>query len=111
MSIAAMNWAWAVTGISPVVQLVLLCLADHHNEATGRCDPSIARISARTKLSGRSVERAIAALKAVGLVGSEARPGKRPMYALHLDITAETPVSVTGVNETNPRHCVGGTIY
>lgn len=55
-------------GLKPAAKIVLYWLADHHNETTGDCFPSIARIAQLADMSRRSVENQIAKLEQLGLV-------------------------------------------
>ena len=77
MSIKMMNavWEWdakeACKGIKiepHSVKAVALCLADHHNDKTKRCNPSHKRISSRCSMSERTVVRAISALEEAGVL-------------------------------------------
>ena len=55
-------------GLKPAEKIVLYWIADHHNETTGDCFPSIARLAQLADMSRRSVENQIAKLEALGLV-------------------------------------------
>lgn len=62
MSAAATRSAWGHIRsnlLSIPARLVLLALADRHNQETGRCDPSVARICDDTCLSERAVRLAL----------------------------------------------------
>ena len=52
---------------------VLVCLIDHANPRTGRCDPSEATIAAETNLPKRTVERSIGRLRMVGCLARQRR--------------------------------------
>lgn len=54
--------------MTPSASLVLLCLANRHNQETGRCDPSLARIASDAGINERSVRRALRELEALKLV-------------------------------------------
>lgn len=54
--------------ITPSAKLVLICLANRHNQETGRCDPSLDRISDDTGLSERAVRNALRELEKNRLV-------------------------------------------
>lgn len=56
------------TGLKAAEKIVLYWIADHHNETTGDCFPSIARLAQLAEMSRRSVENQIANLEAAGLV-------------------------------------------
>lgn len=72
MGLLAMAWAWRQENLDPTEKLVLLALADHHNESTGMCCPSVETLAKRTNVSGRSVQRTISLLETRGLI--ERRP-------------------------------------
>ena len=63
----------------PAERLVLLALADCHNEVTGRCDPSTETLRRMTGLSARWAKATLAALEGRGLV-SRIRVRKRGGY-------------------------------
>ncbi len=104
MSLEASTWAWSATGITSSERLVLLCLADHHNGKTGRCDPSIHTIIERTVLSEKTVQRALTALKKAGFLTVERQIGKRSVYGLQIAPSEPTPVTMTGASPCRPRH-------
>lgn len=54
--------------LRPAARLVGAQLVDHHNLETGRCDPSIERLAQLTKMTVRSVSRALGQLEKAGLV-------------------------------------------
>lgn len=49
-------------------KLVLLVLADHHNQETGRCDPSNSRMVKKTGLSERAVRKAVRELEELKII-------------------------------------------
>ena len=49
-------------------KIVLLTLANHHNQETGRCDPSISRISKCAGISERAVRSAIRQLEELRVI-------------------------------------------
>ncbi|OWJ71395.1 hypothetical protein CDV50_10340 [Haematobacter massiliensis] len=49
-------------------RLVLLVLANRHNQETGRCDPSLAMIQKDTQLCERSVRSALRELEGLSLI-------------------------------------------
>lgn len=64
----------------PIQRFVLLVLADQANDHLGKCWPSVLQISQRTKLSERSVQRAIRSLQNAGwidIVDGGIREGRR----------------------------------
>lgn len=54
-------------------RLVLLALANRHNQETGRCDPSLSRISEDTQLSERAVRGALRELEKLRLISTVER--------------------------------------
>jgi hypothetical protein len=68
MSFAAMAWAASQKKISSGEKLVLIMLADRHNNDTGQCNPSHQRLSEDCCMSEKTVRRCIDGLVAAGLV-------------------------------------------
>jgi hypothetical protein len=102
MSLSAQKAAWAAT-VPAVEKLVLLCLADHAAN-TGRCWPSIERISERCGLHRSSVMRSIKALAKGGhisILRTFGRPNHYVVQALDSDTSrtaqpvAESDTSLT----------------
>ena len=54
-------------------RLVLLALANRHNQETGRCDPSVATICEDTQLSERAVRAALRELEGLKLITTTER--------------------------------------
>lgn len=81
MSIDATRWAWQQQNISPTQKLVLLSMADRSGE-DHTCWPSIGRLSLDTGISDRAIQKALAALEAMGLVRRMATSGKVNHYTL-----------------------------
>lgn len=98
--------AMAVEAITAPEQGVLLVLAVMAND-DAQCWPSIAGLVAKTKLSERTVQRAVQSLKDVGHINWVDRPGRGRVYIVHprqTDTAYEaTPATVTPVSLT-PRH-------
>lgn len=66
MSIRALHIAFShmqESDLTPSARLVLLCLANRHNQETGRCDPSIKRLVKDSGLSERSVRNGLRCLE------------------------------------------------
>ena len=86
---------WAFSQKLPALQkLVLIVLADRHNGDTGRCDPSMERISEDCGMSKRSVRSAIRSLETAGII-----------TAIH---RFEGPVQLTNSYRLNIQQNVGG---
>lgn len=67
MSMVALRTAFARIergDLKPACALVLLCLANRHNQETGRCDPSVSRIAKDTGLTRKTVQTSLRALEA-----------------------------------------------
>lgn len=76
MSMTATRAAWAhirTFKLSVPARLVLLALADRHNQETGRCDPSLATISGDTQLSERAVRLGLRELEREKLISTTER--------------------------------------
>lgn len=98
MSMEAMTWAIEVRGIKSPQKLVLLLLANRHNNDTDMCYPSIPRICRESGMHRATVIRAINALEKAGLLTIEKTFGKVNLYRLHTSIK-ELPVA-----ESDPSH-------
>ena len=64
----ARAWATKHYGLPPRAKAVLLCIAEFYNPKAGYAWPSQQRIAAETGYSLRTVKRAIADLKTLGLL-------------------------------------------
>lgn len=82
MSYKATAWAWEQRIKPATCKLVLMCLADNHNGDTGRCDPSIPYIAAKTGLDRKTVMTCLERLEQLGLLTPIKRPGKNTRYDL-----------------------------
>lgn len=93
MSRSASDWAWEQDGLDGGAKLVLLCLADHLNNETGRCDPSLTRIMLRcgTRKKDTVIAR-LRVLEAQGLILADRAAGRGNCYRL---LTAAEPVQPT----------------
>ena len=87
---------WAVTATGPTTTLewaVLQVLADSHNKDTGRCDPSLARITETVKCSRFGAIKALQALAAAGVIEIERRRGRRSAYKLVNSVDGSTQLT------------------
>lgn len=102
MSIRATAWAWtqAVRVGKASDRLVLLCLADLADES-GRCCRSVEALAERCGLSGSSVQRALRAIKAVGLIEQRRRPNRAAVYGLRLDADVTDDASGDVTDDTS----------
>lgn len=80
MSAKATFWAWEREGLKASSKMVLLCLANNHNEDTDRCDPGIKYISRKTLLNEKTVRSCLRELEDSGLIRTIKRPGTTPNY-------------------------------
>lgn len=96
MSLKAINHL-KLANVSPTQKLVLLCLADCHNQDSERCDPSVSFIMQFTGLSNRAIATALKDLEAANLVKIQRGLGAKSSYKLNL--TSE-PASL--VPDTEP---------
>jgi hypothetical protein len=102
MSIAMINKV-KVSGIKPTARLVAFLLADHHNDSTGLCFPSIPTLAAETGLSERSVIRALEELEGSNQIRINKSVGKSSKYIL---LFPPTPDSLSPLTESHPCHSV-----
>lgn len=89
MSFPARTWAWGVTGITPAQKLVLITLADSHNERANVAWPSLNLIAERCNISKSTVRRHLSRLEELGLIRSETRlrdDGGTTSNLYHLDM-------------------------
>jgi hypothetical protein len=68
MSVTAMALAWYVDDLTPAQKAVLVALADHADDEGNRVYPSVQRIGIKTSYAERTVRRALADLRNIGLV-------------------------------------------
>ena len=89
MSARAITWAFGQRVGSPMAKLVLLALADRHNDETGADPfPMIRTIAAETEMNERSVRRHLETLEAAGLIACRTR-GRGKVYRLGLPPTPD----------------------
>lgn len=83
MSIKWVSTVWdQATRVKGTPLLVLLCLADHAQDETGECWPSVARLAQRTRVSERAVQSALTGLEERGYIARDMRPGHSTIYRL-----------------------------
>lgn len=100
MSFPAIAWAMEQTHLTRGGQHLLGRLANHLNEATRRCDPSVKRLATDSRCSERTIQKDIAELEAAGAISVTRRPGKRISFVLHY---RQTLAEVAGVAGARPR--------
>lgn len=88
MSVALLNLVWLVKvgpghGLGLSHKLVLLSLADHANQETSKCWPSVPRMARRTGVSKRQVQRCIKELELAQHITVLLRRGESSIYFVH----------------------------
>lgn len=83
MSIRLMNDTWAREELSATQKIVMLALADWASDG-GLCWPSIARLSEKTSLGERTVQRTIRSLVEVGYLSIQEVIGRGNKYTILL---------------------------
>jgi hypothetical protein len=80
--------------------LLLVILAEHLNEKTRRCDPSIATLARECRTSRRTIPRLLAQLKAAGEIEIHAGGGRHHCnsYAITVAENPDTRVTVSAAN-------------
>lgn len=102
MSHSASAWAMKQVTNTPLEKLVLLILADCHNEASGKCFPSVSFICERAMCSRQGAMNVIASLESQGFISAKKNPGKSTHYAL---LTSQQSVPVNRVDRST--ECTG----
>lgn len=92
MSASATFWAWRQDVESSAQKVVLLCLADCHNQDTDLCIPSIPYIASKTRCNRKTVIKAIKELESAGLITAVRSGRSGNNYTLHLDVTVSDQV-------------------
>lgn len=82
MSASATFWAWNQV-VKSSQKLVLLALANCHNDSTGQCNPSIKYISDQTGLNRKTVLSSLSALEEMGLIIPRKSSGSSNSYNLN----------------------------
>lgn len=109
MSAKATFWAWemsAMDELSASELLVLLKLADNHNEDTGRCDPSIPYIAKKTKLNAKTVKKALRSMHQKSILFISQRTGQT--LSFELNIGARIQVDMFAKHRATPPNFGGG---
>jgi hypothetical protein len=68
MSVVVMELAWYVGGLTPAQKAVLVALADHADDNGNQVYPAVERICIKTSYAERTVRRALADLRNMGLI-------------------------------------------
>jgi len=84
----------------PIAKFIMVVLADHYNDSTGTCWPSIDTITEITGCSRRTVIRKLKMLEEAGLIIRYKRYNKTDIYEIFIGDTLTrdtvTPLGVTG---------------
>lgn len=94
MSAEATFWAWRQSFRYGTAKLILLCLADCHNDKTGRCNPSLDYLVRKTGLNRKSIGPAIRWLEENGYVEVERRHGAGSNYTLKTSTDIGTSTNI-----------------
>ena len=114
------KWAWFDTAVldtygptlGPIGLSLYMALCRYANSTTGKCWPSLARLSHQCGISQMSASRHLKTLVRCGLIAIEQRPGTTALITI-LDIP-ESPLTELGSHQTpnpprgHPPHRVGG---
>ena len=106
------------TGLKPAAKIVLYWLADHHNESTGACFPSLKTLAKECEMDVASIKRHLANLEASGLIQRTQRQRENgsqtsTQYTLHLlepsaqNAPAPSAKCATPLAQNDPPHNLG----
>ncbi|MBA1146393.1 conserved phage C-terminal domain-containing protein [Ectothiorhodospiraceae bacterium WFHF3C12] len=95
MSVRAMAAAWAIQ-VAPTEKLVLLALADHANDETCECWPSLTHLCRKTGLARSTVAKALKALEARSVITRKPRGTTTTVYRLNVSHWSERRTSPGG---------------
>lgn len=84
MSYAALEWCRSLP-LRGWTKAVLWCLADHHNDQTGRCDPSIPTIVFEMGCNEKTARKALNDLAALGAIVRTPRAARADLIELAFD--------------------------
>lgn len=116
VSLRACRWALQQRVGNTTRKLVLVALADAHNERTGLCFPSVTSLAETVETSGRTIIRCLNELADAGFIERQTRHGKHGRrttnsYTLNMDANEEAVSVLTEVeravaawNETAQAH-------
>lgn len=96
MSRDASDWAWEQPVKPASAKLVLLCLANCHNDGTGRCNPSVKYIGDATGLDKKTIPVALEILAEKGLISFDRRRGAPPNYRVNFTRKREKSLPENG---------------
>jgi|DEB0MinimDraft_10_1074344.scaffolds.fasta_scaffold15343_4 DNA-binding transcriptional MocR family regulator len=100
MSINKLSQVMKTPMPDPIAKFIMVVLADHYNDSTGTCWPSIDTITEITGCSRRTVIRKLKMLEEAGLIIRYKRYNKTDIYEIFIGDTLTrdtvTPLGVTG---------------
>lgn len=102
MSVKVMSWVFDHSESTGNERLVLLAIADHANDETWSCWPSVARLAVKAKVSERTVQRAIRSLVELGEIGIGEGTGPRGTHRYTVypqGRQIDTPPGVSGATD------------
>ena len=92
MSIRAIGAAWRVE-CQPLHKLLLIALADHANDETFDCWPSLTHLVKKTGMGRSTIARALNTLEATGFITREQREKKSTRYILNVSSWCQSGTS------------------
>ena len=101
MGIKALDWAMDAPVNDPLAKLVLLVVANHHNDARGVAWPSVRHIAEVTGASERTVQNKLRKLEETGFLVRNHRNGRSTEY---------TPAYAAPPQEMHPTPAAGAPI-
>jgi len=106
MSIKALDWAMDAPVNDPLAKLVLIVVANHHNDARGVAWPSVAHIAKVTGAAERTVQAKLKKLEDDGFLYRNMRSGRSteytPAYLAPPQMTAQTPAADAPITYKEP---------
>lgn len=85
MSVKVTAAVWERSAAEGTDRLVLLALADHADDETWSCWPSLSHLAAKCRISERTVRRSLRDLEAAGEVQTVTRAGTSSRYHIRLN--------------------------
>lgn len=98
MSVKALSWAFDMPLDDPLAKLVLLAIANNHNEAHGIAWPSVGHLCHVTGASERTIRNKLARLEEMGVIRRKYRTGRSTQYHL-LFATPASPAPLHDVQD------------
>lgn len=96
-----MSAVWKYAPVDQGELLVLLALADFANDE-GRCFPSVETLAEKSRMSERSVQRAVRAMEEAGFLSIEPGGGRHSANQYVIDVDALRAISATKTDPVQP---------